>query len=90
MEIRRILKQHTFLLVLIFCAAFLASGIVSVRERTRYNMDMETYDTVEIKREEEGVFVRLGENESFSIPDYTEFFAGGLQKNLFNGINFTF
>ena len=49
MEIRRILKQYAFSLVVIICVAFFVSGIVSVREKTQYNMDMTPYETVEIE-----------------------------------------
>lgn len=47
MEIKRLLKQYAFSLVVILCTGAFLSGIVTVREKTRYNMDMTPYKTVE-------------------------------------------
>lgn len=48
MELKRILKQYAFSLLVICCTIFFFIGIVTVREKTRYNMDMTVYETVEL------------------------------------------
>lgn len=46
MELKRILRQYIFTLIIIMCIGFLFSGIVTVREKTQFNMDMTPYETV--------------------------------------------
>lgn len=48
MELKRILRQYAFTLVVIMCIGLLLSGFATVRDKTRYNMDMTPYETVEI------------------------------------------
>lgn len=45
-EIKRLLKQYAFSLVVIFCLSSLLCGITVVREKTRYNMELTSYRTV--------------------------------------------
>ena len=48
MEIKAILRQYAFSLVIIICVGLFLTGIICVREKTQYNMDMTAYETVEI------------------------------------------
>ena len=48
MEIKAILRQYAFSLVIIICVGLFLTGIIRVREKTQYNMDMTAYETVEI------------------------------------------
>ena len=54
MGLKAVLRQYAFSVFVILCAAALLCGIIFVRERTQYNIDMTQYDKVEISRGEKG------------------------------------
>ncbi len=73
MKARKILRQYLFSLVVILCVGLLFLGVISARERTRYNMDMTMYATVEIDKDEKGdVVFRYGEKTYTVKSDYIE------------------
>ena len=72
MELKRILKQYLFSLVIILCIGLFFYGTVLAAERTRYNMDMTEYETVELKNTDGGVLLRYGNNEWIISSDYAQ------------------
>lgn len=66
MEIKRILKQYAFSLVVIICLTAFLCGITVVREKTRYNMDMTRYATI---TNEEDKLVIVTENDRIIIAE---------------------
>ncbi len=61
MGIKALLRQYAFSVVAILCTAVLLCGIIFVRERTQYNMDMTDYDKVEISRGDGSFVVSAGD-----------------------------
>ena len=86
MEIKRICRQYFFSLILVLCIVAFLLGVITVREKTDYNMRMTPYDTVEIKENKEGIIFLFGENGSFTVPD----FAAEFKKSLSKGLNCIF
>ena len=78
MEIKKILRQQAFSLVVIFCIGLFFFGTVIAREKTQYNMDMTDYERVEIVRLGDRVVIRVGDREQVIRTDYAE----NLQKRL--------
>ncbi len=87
---KRILKQYGFSLVIILCAGAFLSGIASVREKTRYNMDMTPYETVEIENTDEGVLLHYGENERLIRTNYAQMLAKKLNDAFNEDLLFDF
>ena len=72
MEARKILRQYLFSLVVILCAGVFFLGTVSVRERTRHNMYLTPYETVEFEKEEGYFTLSYGEKVYIIRADYIE------------------
>lgn len=60
MGIKSLLRQYIFTVFVIFCATVLLCGIISVKERTQYNIDMSGYPVLEISRGEDIVIITAG------------------------------
>lgn len=90
LEVRKILDQYAFSLVIILCAASFFLGIVSVREKTGYNMNMTVYGTVETQKQEDGFVVLYGENGGFFIPDNINDLVKELKNTIQERINYIF
>ena len=71
MEIKRILKQYAFCLIVICCVSSFFYAGITVRERTQYNMDMTSYDqTVKVKNTNKtriDIKEKLGEELELSV-----------------------
>lgn len=78
---RKILRQYIFTLGFLLCLAFMVGGIITVREKTRYNMDMSPYSTVIISENSEGLKITVGEKETFIKREHMEDFG----KKVFYG-----
>ena len=61
---KRIMRQYAFTVAFILCLACFAGGIITVKEKTQYNMDMSPYSTVSIDKEDYAVIISAGENET--------------------------
>ncbi|MBQ7861988.1 MAG: hypothetical protein IJ349_07295 [Clostridia bacterium] len=64
MGLKTVLRQYAFSVFVILCAAALLCGIIFVRERTQYNIDMTQYDKVEISRGEKGFEITVGNRKT--------------------------
>ena len=64
MGIKAVLRQYVFSVFVIVCATVLLCGIIFVRERTQYNIDMTQYDKVEISRGEKGFEITVGNRKT--------------------------
>ena len=62
---KKILRQYIFTIAFILCLTSFFIGIITVKEKTRYNMDMTPYSTVSITETEKGITVSFGEKEHF-------------------------
>lgn len=72
MEIKHILKQYAFTLVVILCVSVMATGFFTVKEKTQYNIDMTNYSKIRIEKTAEGVVLGYGDKEQlirFDISD---------------------
>ena len=72
METKKILRQYFFCVVSIFCVGTFFFGTVSVREKTRYNMDMTSYEKIEIIHEDGRIIIRSQDNDTVIRTDYAE------------------
>ena len=90
MEIKRILKQYIFSLILILCAASFFFGVITVREKTEYNMKMTPYDTVEVKNDGQCFLFTVGEEVGFVIPDYVNSLVQNLKKTVSQSKKYVF
>ncbi len=72
MEARKILRQYLFSLVVILCIGAFFLGAVSVKEKTRYNMDLTPYETVKIEKEQGCITLSYGEKVYSIKADYVE------------------
>ena len=52
MEIKKILRQYLFTLIIIVCIYTMAAGIFTVKEKTQYNIDMTSYSKVQLEKTE--------------------------------------
>ncbi len=82
MEARKILKQYVFSLVMILCIGTFFLGTVSVKEKTRYNMDLTPYDIVSVEKEQGSVAFYCGTREYRIRTDYAEKIRNALGENL--------
>ncbi len=69
---KRIMRQYVFTLAFILCLASFAGGIITVKEKTQYNMDMSPYSTVTITEGTDGIKITFGEKETFIKREYIE------------------
>lgn len=71
MGIKALLRRYAFSAFVIICVTVLLCGIIFVRERTQYNMDMTEYDTVGVSREGDSIIFTAGRRRLIlGIPDY--------------------
>ena len=82
MEVRKILRQYLFSLVIILCLAAFFIGTVRVKEKTRYNMDMTPYETVEIEKGQGRLSFYYKEREYTLKTDYAEKIRNSLKENF--------
>ena len=79
MERRRILRQYFLSLTVIFCVLLFFAGIITVSQRTRYNMELTEYEGVSFVRNVKGLEITLGDRELFIKSDDIE----NMGKNAF-------
>lgn len=60
MGIKALLRQYAFSVFAILCITVLFCGIIFVRERTQYNMDMTEYERLEVSSLEDGIIITAG------------------------------
>lgn len=63
MGIKALLRHYAFSVVAILCMTVLLCGIIFVRERTQYNMDMTEYPLLEVVRGEESIIITVGKRK---------------------------
>lgn len=79
MGIKAVLRQYVFSVFVIVCATVLLCGIIFVRERTQYNIDMTEYAVAEIVNGEQSFTVKAGKR-SFEIPKVSVIFNNLFKK----------
>lgn len=79
MGIKALLRQYLFTVFVIFLATVLLCGIIFVRERTQYNIDMTEYAVAEIVNGEQSFTVKVGKR-SFEIPKVSAIFNNLFKK----------
>ena len=62
----QILRGHLFFLVPVLCVSAFFCGIITVKEKTQYNMDMTPYSEVSVENREESIVLYAGER-SFEL-----------------------
>ena len=82
MEARKILKQYAFSLVMLLCVGAFFLGIVSVKEKTQYNMDLTPYETVSVEKKQGSITFYYGTREHRIRTDYAEKIRNALGENL--------
>ena len=65
MERKRVLRQYFFSLTVILCMMAFLTGIITVSERTRYNMELTSYEEVKFTQKADGIEIAFGENKLF-------------------------
>lgn len=69
---KKIIVRYVFTVAVILCLMSSICGIIAVKEKTQYNMDMSPYDTASIEKRDDGVVISLGERETFIDRDIIE------------------
>ena len=82
MERKRILRQYFFSLAVILCMMTFLTGVITVSERTRYNMELTAYQEVEFNKKPDGFEISLGEKRFFLKLEDIE----NMGKNAFFGV----
>ena len=72
LEIKRLLKQFCFCVVVICCVSAFFAGTVTVSEKTRYNMDMTPYEKIEIIKKENELIIRYGDKSRIIETAYAK------------------
>lgn len=65
MERKRILRQYFFSLTVILCMMTFLTGVIAVSEKTRYNMELTSFDEVKFTQNADGIEISFGENKLF-------------------------
>lgn len=63
MGIKALLRQYTFTVFVILLATVLLCGIIFVRERTQYNIDMTEYEKVGVSDGENSIIFTAGKRK---------------------------
>lgn len=63
MGIKALLRQYLFTVFVIFLATVLLCGIIFVRERTQYNIDMTEYEKVGASVGEDSIILTAGKRK---------------------------
>ena len=74
MGIKALLRRYAFSVFAILCITVLLCGIISVRERTQYNMDLTEYEKLEVSSLEDSVIITAGKRKiEFRRADFDFF-----------------
>ncbi len=65
MERRRIFRQYFFSLTVIACVMSFFVGVITVSQRTRYNMELTDYDKISLYKSDKGIEIAFGQRELF-------------------------
>lgn len=60
---RQLLRQYLLSLTVLFCIFILFCGIITVRERTEYNMSLTPYSQLSLENEGDYIKIKLEERE---------------------------
>ncbi len=69
---KKIFRQYIFILAIILCLMCFFSGIITVREKTQYNMDMTPYRVVTVDRADSGISISFGKDSILIKREYVE------------------
>ena len=69
---KKIFRQYVFTVMFILCIMAFFAGIITVKEKTQYNMDMSPYSTVEVVRSGNGITITVGEKEAVIMREDIE------------------
>ena len=69
---KKILRQYVFTLAVIFCIMSFFCGIITVKEKTQYNMDMSPYKTVSVIENSDGIVIIAGGNKTLIKREHIE------------------
>ena len=65
MERKKLLRQYFLSLTAILCLMCFLTGVITVSERTRYNMELTSFDEVKFSQKADGIEISFGENKLF-------------------------
>lgn len=91
MERRKLIKRYFFSLAVIFCIFCFMAGIITVSEKTRYNISGADYARVGICKNGEDVYLRIksgdGVSTDLSIKGEAEKLLFALIGEVFNSVS---
>ena len=77
MGIKALLRRYVFSVFAILCITVLLCGIITVREKTQYNMDLTEYERLEVSKVDSGFIISAGRRE-FAL-DYNDGIKFGIR-----------